>query len=221
MKFCKGWTGRLLLHFSTASQFLLWLARDPRRGQSAERANMEPIAHLVKVSVPNYLAGLPIPDSIGGWFRLGGNPSTHPSRVASQSFQLAILFVAVSILSRAQRLIRLHILPINWALFFFFLLYISEGLVRTFTTHRPPRGSGLHVIQGVLPSRQTRGEYLPTSCCGIIGEGLFENETTTRRACLFAPLPTLRLGELCNFQEIGSSTLHHAANVTRVCCEIR
>ncbi|XP_011644204.1 CDGSH iron-sulfur domain-containing protein 2 homolog [Pogonomyrmex barbatus] len=32
---------------------------------------MEPIAHLVKVSVPNYLAGLPIPNSIGGWFRLG------------------------------------------------------------------------------------------------------------------------------------------------------
>ncbi|XP_020288704.1 CDGSH iron-sulfur domain-containing protein 2 homolog [Pseudomyrmex gracilis] len=32
---------------------------------------MEPIARLVKVSVPNYLAGLPIPDSIGGWFRLG------------------------------------------------------------------------------------------------------------------------------------------------------
>lgn len=32
---------------------------------------MEPLAHLVKVSVPNYLAGLPIPDSIGGWFRLG------------------------------------------------------------------------------------------------------------------------------------------------------
>ncbi|XP_014468266.1 PREDICTED: CDGSH iron-sulfur domain-containing protein 2 homolog [Dinoponera quadriceps] len=32
---------------------------------------MEPIAHLVKVSVPNYLAGLPIPESIGGWFRLG------------------------------------------------------------------------------------------------------------------------------------------------------
>ncbi|KAH0951870.1 hypothetical protein HN011_001276 [Eciton burchellii] len=32
---------------------------------------MEPIAHLIKVSIPNYLAGLPIPDSIGGWFRLG------------------------------------------------------------------------------------------------------------------------------------------------------
>ncbi|XP_012538982.1 CDGSH iron-sulfur domain-containing protein 2 homolog [Monomorium pharaonis] len=32
---------------------------------------MEPIARLVKVSIPNYLAGLPIPDSIGGWFRLG------------------------------------------------------------------------------------------------------------------------------------------------------
>ncbi|XP_076759748.1 CDGSH iron sulfur domain 2 [Xylocopa sonorina] len=32
---------------------------------------MEPVAHLVKVSIPNYLAGLPIPDSIGGWFRLG------------------------------------------------------------------------------------------------------------------------------------------------------
>lgn len=32
---------------------------------------MEPVARLVKVSVPNYLSGLPIPDSIGGWFRLG------------------------------------------------------------------------------------------------------------------------------------------------------
>ncbi|XP_012284006.1 CDGSH iron-sulfur domain-containing protein 2 homolog [Orussus abietinus] len=32
---------------------------------------MESVSHLVKVSVPNYLAGLPIPDSIGGWFRLG------------------------------------------------------------------------------------------------------------------------------------------------------
>ncbi|KAG6795327.1 CDGSH iron-sulfur domain-containing protein 2 isoform X1 [Apis mellifera caucasica] len=32
---------------------------------------MMPIAHLVKVTLPNYLAGLPIPDSIGGWFRLG------------------------------------------------------------------------------------------------------------------------------------------------------
>lgn len=32
---------------------------------------MEPVAHLVKISIPNYLAGLPIPDSIGGWFRLG------------------------------------------------------------------------------------------------------------------------------------------------------
>ncbi|XP_011498081.1 PREDICTED: CDGSH iron-sulfur domain-containing protein 2 homolog [Ceratosolen solmsi marchali] len=32
---------------------------------------MEPIAHLVKVSVPNYLSNLPIPDSIGGWFQLG------------------------------------------------------------------------------------------------------------------------------------------------------
>ncbi|KAK2588285.1 hypothetical protein KPH14_004306 [Odynerus spinipes] len=32
---------------------------------------MEPIARLVKVSIPNYLAGLPIPDTIVGWFRLG------------------------------------------------------------------------------------------------------------------------------------------------------
>lgn len=30
------------------------------------------ISNLVKVTIPNYLAGLPIPDSIGGWFRLGG-----------------------------------------------------------------------------------------------------------------------------------------------------
>jgi len=32
---------------------------------------MQPIAHLVKVSLPGYLESLPIPDSIGGWFRLG------------------------------------------------------------------------------------------------------------------------------------------------------
>ncbi|XP_050296348.1 CDGSH iron-sulfur domain-containing protein 2 homolog [Anthonomus grandis grandis] len=32
---------------------------------------MQPIAHLVKVTVPDYLANLPIPDSIGGWFKLG------------------------------------------------------------------------------------------------------------------------------------------------------
>ncbi|KAF7995378.1 hypothetical protein HCN44_006485 [Aphidius gifuensis] len=32
---------------------------------------MEPIASLVKVSIPNYLSGLPIPNTIGGWFRLG------------------------------------------------------------------------------------------------------------------------------------------------------
>ncbi|XP_051171344.1 CDGSH iron-sulfur domain-containing protein 2 homolog [Leptopilina boulardi] len=32
---------------------------------------MESFSHLVKVSVPDYLAGLPIPNSIGGWFRLG------------------------------------------------------------------------------------------------------------------------------------------------------
>ncbi|KOX72860.1 CDGSH iron-sulfur domain-containing protein 2 like protein [Melipona quadrifasciata] len=32
---------------------------------------MMPVAHLVKVTLPNYLAGLPIPDTIGGWFHLG------------------------------------------------------------------------------------------------------------------------------------------------------
>lgn len=29
------------------------------------------VSNLVKVTIPNYLAGLPIPDSFGGWFRLG------------------------------------------------------------------------------------------------------------------------------------------------------
>lgn len=32
---------------------------------------METVSGLVKTSLPNYLAGLPIPNSIGGWFRLG------------------------------------------------------------------------------------------------------------------------------------------------------
>lgn len=32
---------------------------------------MYPFSTLVKETVPNYLSGLPIPDTIGGWFRLG------------------------------------------------------------------------------------------------------------------------------------------------------
>lgn len=32
---------------------------------------MQPVANLVQVIIPNYLAGLPIPDTIGGWFKLG------------------------------------------------------------------------------------------------------------------------------------------------------
>lgn len=32
---------------------------------------MQLLAGLVKTTLPNYLAGLPIPDSFGGWFRLG------------------------------------------------------------------------------------------------------------------------------------------------------
>ncbi|XP_034934178.1 CDGSH iron-sulfur domain-containing protein 2 homolog [Chelonus insularis] len=32
---------------------------------------MESFSHLVKVSLPNYLSDLPIPNSIGGWFKLG------------------------------------------------------------------------------------------------------------------------------------------------------
>ncbi|KAK9506467.1 hypothetical protein O3M35_008403 [Rhynocoris fuscipes] len=31
---------------------------------------MEPVSSLVKTHLPNYLANLPIPDSIGGWFKL-------------------------------------------------------------------------------------------------------------------------------------------------------
>lgn len=32
---------------------------------------MEPLSSLVKVSLANYLAELPLPNSVGGWFRLG------------------------------------------------------------------------------------------------------------------------------------------------------
>ncbi|KAJ8974745.1 hypothetical protein NQ317_005940 [Molorchus minor] len=32
---------------------------------------MKPVAYLVKDAAPNYLSSLPIPDTIGGWFRLG------------------------------------------------------------------------------------------------------------------------------------------------------
>ncbi|KDR24325.1 CDGSH iron sulfur domain-containing protein 2-like protein [Zootermopsis nevadensis] len=32
---------------------------------------MEPISNIVKVTLPNYLSGLPIPSSLCGWFKLG------------------------------------------------------------------------------------------------------------------------------------------------------
>lgn len=32
---------------------------------------MEPFSQVVKVTLPNYLSGLPIPDSFSGWFKLG------------------------------------------------------------------------------------------------------------------------------------------------------
>lgn len=32
---------------------------------------MELISSLVKTTIPNYLSGLPIPNSFGGWFKLG------------------------------------------------------------------------------------------------------------------------------------------------------
>ncbi|CRL06991.1 CLUMA_CG020012, isoform A [Clunio marinus] len=32
---------------------------------------MELISTLVKKTIPNYLSGLPIPDTFGGWFKLG------------------------------------------------------------------------------------------------------------------------------------------------------
>ncbi|XP_017782601.1 PREDICTED: CDGSH iron-sulfur domain-containing protein 2 homolog [Nicrophorus vespilloides] len=32
---------------------------------------MHALSSLVKSTIPNYLSGLPIPDSIGGWFKLG------------------------------------------------------------------------------------------------------------------------------------------------------
>ena len=33
---------------------------------------MEPIHNLICVHLPDYFRALPIPDSFGGWFRLGG-----------------------------------------------------------------------------------------------------------------------------------------------------
>lgn len=32
---------------------------------------MELLSTLVKSTIPNYLSGLPIPNSFGGWFKLG------------------------------------------------------------------------------------------------------------------------------------------------------
>jgi len=35
------------------------------------KSSMELLSNLVRVSLPNYLAGLPIPQTFGGWFKLG------------------------------------------------------------------------------------------------------------------------------------------------------
>ena len=32
---------------------------------------MDPLHHLIRVSLPNYFRDLPIPDTFGGWFSLG------------------------------------------------------------------------------------------------------------------------------------------------------
>lgn len=32
---------------------------------------MQCVHSLIKTTIPNYLSGLPIPNSIGGWFKLG------------------------------------------------------------------------------------------------------------------------------------------------------
>lgn len=32
---------------------------------------METLSNLVKVNLPNYFSNLPIPNTFGGWFRLG------------------------------------------------------------------------------------------------------------------------------------------------------
>lgn len=31
---------------------------------------MQLLSQVVKTSLPNYLSGLPVPDSVGGWFKL-------------------------------------------------------------------------------------------------------------------------------------------------------
>lgn len=38
---------------------------------SRQNTTMHLLSSLVKETVPNYLSGLPIPDTIGGWFKLG------------------------------------------------------------------------------------------------------------------------------------------------------
>lgn len=35
------------------------------------------VSNIVKVTIPNYLAGLPIPDTFGGWFHLGGEYTSN------------------------------------------------------------------------------------------------------------------------------------------------
>jgi len=32
---------------------------------------MSTLSSLIRVSIPNYLAGLPVPDTFTGWFKLG------------------------------------------------------------------------------------------------------------------------------------------------------
>lgn len=81
---------------------------------------MEPIAHLIKVSVPNYLAGLPIPDSIGGWFRLGGNFRHTLPHFTLTIVRRHITFRSSDITSRFKGLFNSFLIHLVLLLFFFF-----------------------------------------------------------------------------------------------------
>lgn len=56
--------------------YILWL-----------KSKMQPFAYLVKESLPNYLANLPIPNTFGGWFRLG----CKNGNVINRSFCLTVI----------------------------------------------------------------------------------------------------------------------------------
>ncbi|XP_033213666.1 CDGSH iron-sulfur domain-containing protein 2 homolog [Belonocnema kinseyi] len=93
---------------------------------------MEPVAHLIKVSIPNYLSGLPIPDSIGGWFRLGVRDWL--SLIPPSAMLAGLGYMSYRAFCPLARPFSMGILPVFYVKYFTHAFYVKNLQLRV-TSH--------------------------------------------------------------------------------------